>query len=51
MRRAPPGVDQADWARAQEKQRTDVGTVSIERFSEEHQEAIRAYLRRLGEGK
>ena len=27
MRRAPPGVDQAEWARAQEKQRTDVGTV------------------------
>jgi hypothetical protein len=51
MRRAPAGVDQADWARAQERQRSDIGTVGIERFNEEHQEAIRAYLRRLGEGK
>ena len=50
MRTAPAGIDQADWARSRAEVKQNVRTGGVEQFSEEHQEAIRAYLKRLGEG-
>lgn len=43
--------DRPEWARLSDKARRNVRVDGVERFSEEHQEAIRAYLRRLGEEK
>ena len=45
------GEDQAEWARLAARLRQSVRSTGIEHFSEEQQEAIRAYYRRLGEGR
>jgi hypothetical protein len=41
--------EDATWARLPERVRSAIRSGGIERFSEEHREAIRAYFRRLGE--
>jgi hypothetical protein len=51
MRHAPAGTDQADWAKSRAEVRQNIKSGGVEQFSEEHQEAIRAYLKRLGEDK
>ncbi len=47
--KAPPGIDQAAWAKLSEHVRQAIRSGGSERFAEEHQEAIRAYYRKLGE--
>jgi hypothetical protein len=44
---APPGVDQAEWARLTERMRQAIRSSGVENFSEEHQSAIRAYFEKL----
>ncbi|MBA2479399.1 MAG: hypothetical protein H0V44_01955, partial [Planctomycetes bacterium] len=44
-----PGSDGSAWQRLPDTHRRNIRVHGVERFSEEHQEAIRAYLRRLGE--
>ncbi len=46
---AQAGQDQADWARLNERIRRAIRSEGVEAFTEEHQEAIRAYFKRLGE--
>ena len=48
---APPGIDQAEWAKLSERVQQAIRSGGSERFTEEHQEAIRAYYRKLGEEK
>ena len=48
---ASPGNDQAEWAKLSERVQQAIRSGTSERFSEEHQEAIRAYYRKLGEEK
>lgn len=43
----PKGMDQAEWARLNERLRQAIRSSGIENFSEEHQAAIRAYFERL----
>ncbi|HEY5911604.1 MAG TPA: PA14 domain-containing protein [Verrucomicrobiae bacterium] len=43
----PKGIDQAEWARLNERLRQAIRSSGIENFSEEHQAAIRAYFERL----
>jgi len=43
----PPGLDQAEWARLNERLRQAIRSSGIENFSEEQQAAIRAYFERL----
>jgi len=43
----PKGIDEAEWARLNERLRQAIRSSGIENFSEEHQAAIRAYFERL----
>jgi hypothetical protein len=45
------GEDQAEWARLREKLREGTRSSTVEHFSEEQQEAIRAYFQRLSSEK
>nr|MBA3708755.1 hypothetical protein [Planctomycetota bacterium] len=49
MDHAAAGPEQSPFSRLSDQLRRNVRAQGVERFSEEHQEAIRAYLRRLGE--
>lgn len=48
---APKGIDQAEWARLNERLRQGIRGSGIENFSEEQQAAIRAYFQALGSEK
>jgi hypothetical protein len=43
----PKGMDQAEWARLNERLRQAIRSSGVELFSEEQQAAIRAYFERL----
>ena len=43
----PKGIDQAEWARLNDRLRQAIRSSGIENFAEEHQAAIRAYFERL----
>jgi hypothetical protein len=47
---APKGIDQAEWARLNERLRQAIRSSGIELFSAEQQAAIRAYFERLSSG-
>jgi len=47
----PGGSDHPDWARLSDQAQRNVRSEGVDHFSVEHQEAIRAYLQRLAEGK
>jgi hypothetical protein len=47
----PGGSDHPDWARLSDQSQRNVRSEGVDHFSVEHQEAIRAYLQRLAEGK
>ncbi|MHC4251975.1 MAG: hypothetical protein ACYS9X_22885, partial [Planctomycetota bacterium] len=49
--KAIAGIDQADWAKLPHRVRQSIKSGGVERFAEEHQEAIRAYFKRLLEEK
>jgi hypothetical protein len=46
----PKGMDQAEWARLNERLRQAIGSSGIEHFTAEQQAAIRAYFQRLSSG-
>jgi len=47
---APKGMDQAEWARLNERLRQAIRSSGIEHFTAEQQAAIRAYFQRLSSG-
>jgi len=48
MEQPTAAIDQAEWGRSRGDLRGDIMAGGVESFSEEHQEAIRAYFKRLG---